>query len=63
MVSIIIGGIIVLLIVWFIMKSRKKSLLQRFPDEGTELSTWVSSGKRKDMLCRRESGLVFLAIE
>lgn len=47
--SIIIGGIIVLLIVWFIMKPREKSLLQRFPDEGTELSTWVSSGKRKDM--------------
>lgn len=49
MLPIIIGGIVGLLIVWFIMRPRKKSLCQRLPDEGIELSTWISSGKQKDM--------------
>lgn len=47
--SIIIGGIIALLIIWFIMKPRKNPLFQRFPEKGVEISRWVTSGKPKDM--------------
>lgn len=50
MLPIIIGGIVGLLIVWFIMRPRKELMFQRLPAEGIELSTWISSGKRKDMV-------------